>query len=90
MRRRDIDTKIDALREMMNQTVPTQLQSIDPTERAMAYGTMAEFYHSIGVDKKLVYQQRQMGDQLRALGMQAQMAGLPAIAGPGAEQEAMA
>ncbi len=90
MRRRDIDTKIDALREMMNQTVPTQLQSIDPTERAMAYGTMAEFYHSIGVDKKLVDQQRQMGDQLRALGMQAQMAGLPAIAGPGAEQEAMA
>jgi hypothetical protein len=79
MRRRDIDTKIDALREMMNQAVPTQMQSADPGERALAYDSMAEYYEAIGVDKQLVEkyrakaaeltQQAEVMQQMAAMGM---------------------
>lgn len=69
MRRHDYDTKVDALKEMMNQTVPTQLQSADPNERAMAYDTMAEYYEAIGASDNLILQQREMAKSLRAQAM---------------------
>lgn len=95
MRRRDVDTRIDANRELMNQAVPTQLQSVDPTERAIAYETMAEFFHDIGASEPLVRKYRGMAARLEQMGamQQAAMAGQPApIPGPGAAmpQEVMA
>lgn len=65
MRRHDIEAKIDALKELMNQTVPTQLQSLDLTERAMAYDTMAEYYSAIGASDALVQGQKDMAATLR-------------------------
>lgn len=102
MRRRDIDTKIDALKEMMNQAVPTQLQSVDPGVQALAYFSMADYYDAVGVDRKLVDMYKAKAMQLQELGaMQAQMMQQQAqmqmmmgqqapIAGPGAQQEATA
>jgi hypothetical protein len=65
MRRHDIESKIDSLKEMMNQTVPVQLQSEDPMEKAMAYDTMSEYYESIGGSDALVQKQKQMAEYLR-------------------------
>lgn len=100
MRRRDVDTKIDALKEMMNQAVPTQLQSVDPAERALAYFAMADYYDVVGVDREIVEMYKQKGAQLKQMGdMQAQMLmqqtqmqmmmgpQQPPIAGPGAQPQ---
>ena len=70
MRRHDIDSKIDSLKDMMNQTVPTQLQSTDPMEKAMAYDTMSEYYEAIGGSDDLVEKQRQMAAYLRGPAVQ--------------------
>ncbi len=90
MRRHDIDSKIDSLKDMMNQTVPTQLQSVDPMEKAMAYDTMAEYYEAIGGSDDLIEKQKQMAAYLRnqaqQMLLQQQMmaaAGPAPIPGPG-------
>lgn len=69
MRRHDYETKVDALKEMMNQVTSVQLQSADPMERAMAYDVMAEYYEAIGASDILVQQQREMAKNLRAQAM---------------------
>ncbi len=91
MRRHDIEAKIEALKEQMNQVVSVQLQSMDPMEKAMAYDTMAEYYEAIGGSDNLVSQQREMAAYLRnqAQMMQAQQqmmaeqAAAGVIPGPG-------
>jgi hypothetical protein len=97
MRRHDWDAKVDALKEMMNQTVPTQLQSADLNERAMAYDTMAEYYEAIGASSSLVDAQKTMAQQLRdqaAFMMQQQQMmaqqGLPMEAGAPSEPQSAA
>jgi hypothetical protein len=66
MRRRDIDQKIDSLKELMNQTVPTLLGSPDPIDRAFAFDIMAEYHEAIGSPRSLVMLERQRAEQLRA------------------------
>lgn len=88
IRRRDIDQRIDALKEMMNPVVATQLQSIDPNEKALAYTVLAAYYDAIGADRALVNDFKQFAAMLQgqAQMMQAQgmMPGMPPpAAGPG-------
>jgi hypothetical protein len=65
MRRHDIESKIEALKEQQNQVVSVQLQSQDPMEKAMAYDCLAEYYEAIGGSDELVQQQRNMAVYLR-------------------------
>jgi hypothetical protein len=67
LRRNDIDSQIDALREMMNQTVPTMLQSPDPAERANAYDIMAAFYEKLGIDRVLIESFKAQAQMLRTM-----------------------
>lgn len=75
MRRNDHQTKIDALKEAMNTVVPVQLQSIDLSEKATAYDTIAEYYDSIGCPDDVVQKQIDLANYFRQQAlMQAQMA----------------
>jgi uncharacterized small protein (DUF1192 family) len=67
LRRRDVDQRIDALKEMMNQTVPSLIQSPDPIDRAFAYDTMAEYHDAIGAPRSLVQMERDRANMLRAM-----------------------
>jgi hypothetical protein len=69
LRRRDADQRIDALKEMMNQTVPSLLQSPDPVDRAFAYDTMAEYHDAIGAPRSLVQMERDRANMLRQMPM---------------------
>ncbi len=98
MRRHDIDTKIEALKEQMNTVVPVQLQSMDLNEKAVAYDTIAEYQEAIGGSDDIIQKNRQLADQFRQqaqmmLMMQQQqmmMGGPPQpggpIPGPGSQQ----
>lgn len=70
IRRRDIDQRIDALKEMMNPVVATQLQSLDLNEKALAYTVLAAYYDAIGADRQLVNDFKAFSQNLQ---MQAQM-----------------
>ena len=65
MRRRDVDQKIDSLKELMNQTVPTLLASPDPADRAFAFDIMADYHDAIGSPRSLVQLERDRAQQLR-------------------------
>jgi hypothetical protein len=67
IRRRDIDQRIDSLKELMNQTVPLQLQAVDPAEKALGYETIAAYHEAIGTPIELVRQYRTMAEQLRTM-----------------------
>lgn len=67
LRRRDIDQRIDALKEMMNQTVPSLVQSPDPVDRAFAYDTMAAYHDAIGAPMELVSMERERANMLRSM-----------------------
>ncbi len=83
MRRNDQQTKTDALKEAMNTVVPVQLQSIDLTEKATAYDTIAEYYEAIGVADDVVQKQKDLAIYFRQQAMmQAQMAAQMAAMGP--------
>jgi hypothetical protein len=94
MRRHDIEAKIEALKEQMNQVVSVQIQSMDPLEKSAAYSTMAEYYESIGGSDTLVQEQRDLAAHYKQQGLmmaqqqammaQQQMAmGAAPIPGPG-------
>ncbi len=100
MRRHDIDTKIDALKEQMNTVVPVQLQSMDLNEKAVAYDTIAEYQECIGGSDDIIQKNRQLADQFRQQAQmmlmmqqqQAMMGGPPGqpIPGPGSQQQPQA
>lgn len=75
MRRNDHQTKIDSLKEAMNTVVPVQLKSMDLSEKATAYDTIAEYYEAIGVVDDVVQKQIDLANYFRQQAMmQAQMA----------------
>lgn len=75
MRRNDHQTKVDSLKEAMNTVVPVQLQSMDLSEKATAYDTIAEYYEAIGVVDEVVQKQHDLAAYFRQQAqMQAQMA----------------
>ncbi len=75
MRRNDIETKRDALKESMNTVVPVQLASMDLTEKAAAYVTIAEYYDSIGCPDDVVEEQQNLAAYFKQQAqLQAQMA----------------
>ncbi len=75
MRRNDHQTKVDALKEAMNTVVPVQIQSVDLSEKAAAYDTIAEYYEAIGVTDEIVQKQTDLANYFRMQAqMQAQMA----------------
>lgn len=78
IKRRDIDQRIDSLKELMNQLVPTQIQSPNPMVQALGYSTTASYLDAIGAEKTVVQQYRQLADGMR------QMAMAPAPQNPGA------
>ncbi len=93
MRRNDIETKRDALKEAMNTVVPVQLASIDLTEKAAAYMTIADYYETIGCPDKVVQEQLDLAAYFKEQAMlQAQMAqqmqAQAPIPGPGSQQPA--
>jgi hypothetical protein len=53
----------------MNQTVPTQLQSPDPMERAMAYHTQYTYFKAIGAPEENLMKIKQYADQLERMAM---------------------
>lgn len=67
IKRRDIDSQIDALQILQNQLVPTMMQSMIPAERAMAYSITAEYMGKIGSDPKLQSMLTQYAQQLLAM-----------------------
>lgn len=75
MRRNDHQTKIDALKEAMNTVVPVQIQSIDLTEKAVAYDTIAEYLEAIGSSDDIVQKNKDLANYFR---QQAQMQALAA------------
>lgn len=77
LRRRDIDQRIDALKEMMNQTVPSLIQSPDPIDRAFAYDTMAEYHDAVGAPRSLVQMERDRATMLRSMPPPAPLAPAP-------------
>lgn len=82
MRRNDHQTKIDALKEAMNTVVPVQIQSVDLTEKAVAFDTIAEYLEAIGCSDDIVQKNQDLANYFRNQAMlQAQMA---------AQQQAMA
>ncbi len=75
MRRNDHQTKVDALKEAMNTVVPVQIQSVDLSEKAVAYDTIAEYYEAIGVADEVIQKQVDLANYFRMQAqMQAQMA----------------
>ncbi len=48
VRRKDINAKIDALKDLVNTVVPLQLQSLDMNEKALAYLALADYQEAIG------------------------------------------
>ncbi len=75
MRRNDHETKVDALKEAMNTVVPVQIQSIDLSEKAVAYDTIAEYLEAIGTSDEIVQKNVDLANYFRAQAqMQAQMA----------------
>jgi hypothetical protein len=67
IKRRDVDSQIDALQILQNQLVPTMMQSMIPAERAMAYSITAEYMGKIGSDPKLQSMLTQYAQQLLAM-----------------------
>ena len=63
--RKSPENNLASLKEINNQVVPTQLQSLDPAERAMAYETMAAYFDLMGLDPALVRAQREFAQRLR-------------------------
>lgn len=75
MRRNDHQTKIDSLKEAMNTVVPVQIQSVDLSEKACAYDTIAEYYEAIGCPDDVVQKQKDLASYFRQQAqLQAQMA----------------
>ncbi len=75
MRRNDHQTKIDALKEAMNTVVPVQIQSIDLTEKAVAFDTIAEYLEAIGCSDDIVQKNADLANYFRQQAqMQAQQA----------------
>lgn len=70
MRRNDHQTKIDALKDAMNTVVPVQIQSIDLSEKAVAYDTIAEYLEAIGATDTVVQKNTDLANYFR---QQAQM-----------------
>lgn len=64
IKRRDIDQMIDSYKEMMNQFVPTQIQSPDPRIQSLGYSTTAGYLKAIGADPILVRQYESMAQAL--------------------------
>lgn len=62
--RKDINQHIDTLKELMNQTVPTQLQSPDPMERAMGYHTQYTYFKAIGAPEENLLKIKEYAEQL--------------------------
>jgi len=80
LKRRDIDSQIAGLGELMNQAVPTMLQALDPAAQAMGYQTMAQYHQSIGTPPEIVAMFRQYAQQLLSMPppMPAPVEGAPA------------
>lgn len=66
-RRQDIDTQIDDLKEMLNQTIPTWLQSPDPAMQSLALDYVSQYGKSIGLDSQLIDKQRIIAERLMAM-----------------------
>jgi hypothetical protein len=83
MRRQDHQTKVDSLKEAMNTVVPVQIQSVDLSEKAAAYDTIAEYYEAIGCPDDVVQKQTDLANYFRQQAqLQAQMAQQQAAMGP--------
>lgn len=88
MRRNDHQTKVDSLKEAMNTVVPVQLQSMDLSEKATAYDTIAEYYEAIGCPDDVVQKQTDLANYFRQQAMlQAQMAQQQAAMGGQLQQQ---
>ncbi len=75
MKRNDHQTKVDALKEAMNTVVPVQIQSVDLSEKAVAYDTIAEYLECIGTSDEIVQKNIDLANYFRQQAqMQAQMA----------------
>ncbi len=53
-KKRDINTRLDALKEMANTVMPVQLQSMDPAEKSVAYLTLSEYGKDIGLSEETI------------------------------------
>ncbi len=69
IKRRDIDGMIDGYKELMNQAVPTQMQSPNPAVQSLAYTTAAGYLNAIGADADIVKQYRMVAQNLMATPM---------------------
>ena len=54
MRRKDIQDKIDSLKEVITTAATAQIQSQDPAEKAVGYQAFAEYYEAIGASTETV------------------------------------
>lgn len=69
IKRRDIDQRIDSLKELMNQLVPTQIQSPNLMVSALGYDTTAAYLDAIGAEKAIVQQYRSLAASQRQQAM---------------------
>ncbi len=84
IRRRDIDQRIDALKEMMNPVVATQIQSLDPMEKALGFKVLAAYFDAIGADRQLVQDYKAFSENLQMQGQaMMQMGVVPGMPPPG-------
>lgn len=82
IKRRDVDQRIDALKELFNQFTSTQIQSMDPMEKALGYDTAAAYMDAIGADKAVVQANRDYANNLRQMAMNPPPVPLPQQAAP--------
>lgn len=54
MRRKDIQDKIDSLKEVITTAATAQIQSMDPSEKSVGYQAFAEYYEAIGSSTETV------------------------------------
>lgn len=82
--RQSRDDRIGALDRLTNQMLPTQIQSQDPEEKALAYDTIAALGRDIGLPVETIRRHEAYAERLRQLAAQPPPA-LPAEAVPDAE-----
>lgn len=69
IKRRDINQRIDSLKELMNQVVPLQIQSPDPMAQSIGYTTIASYHDAIGTDRDTVQLYREYAALLQQRAM---------------------
>nr|MBA2707349.1 hypothetical protein [Gemmatimonadaceae bacterium] len=73
-RRKDVNSRIDSMKELCNQVVPMQIQSLDPAEKALAYVALKEYYKLIGAEDEVVQKMDEMAKRLTEISMMPQPA----------------